>query len=108
MMQLKNDGLEPYPPGVQRGQCKKPYVVVKDDIQNPMAGSNKVGYKIIDLIIFYPKNRYSEIDDYKRKVKTSMNKLNFIRKTGNETPVMIDEARNAYTTSIEYMIHKRI
>ncbi|WP_052045129.1 hypothetical protein [Caloranaerobacter azorensis] len=108
MLNLKNDGFEVYPPGIKRGNCESPYVVVKDDIQSPIAGTNKIGYKIIDLIIFYPLNRYSEIENYKRQIKSSMDKLKFIRKTGNETPVIIDDDRKAYTTSIEYIVYKKI
>jgi len=108
MLNLKNDGFEVYPPGIKRGKCEDPYIVLKSDIQSPIAGTNKVGYKIIDLIIFYPKTKYLEIESYKSQIKTSMNKLKFIRKTGNETPVIIDVDRNAYTTSIEYIVHKKI
>jgi len=37
-----------------------------------------------------------------------MKELDFLRKTGNETPIIIDDTKKAYTTSIEYQIIKKL
>lgn len=96
-----------YSPGQKEGKCNTPYIVLKDNGQNSMV-NNKVGYKVMDLIFFIPLNKYSCIEDYKKKIKLSIKELNFIRPTGNESPIFIDEDRSAHTGSIEYIIHKRL
>jgi len=37
-----------------------------------------------------------------------MKELTGLRKTGNETPIIVDDTKKAYTTSIEYITQKKL
>lgn len=105
---LKQEGLNPYPPGKHQGDCLKRYCVVKENTQVPYFNSNKLGYKTIDIIVFVPIDSYIAIEPYVKEIKVALKELNFLRKTGNETPVIPDDSVNGYTTSIEYQILKKL
>jgi hypothetical protein len=45
--------------------------------------------------------------NYKNDIKTYLKELNYLRKTGNETPVIVDDGVKAYTISIEYQVLKK-
>ena len=105
---LKEKGLNPYPPGKHEGPCDKPYCVVKENSQVPYHHSNQVGYSLVDIIIFVPLSSYIAVELYIKEIRTAMKKLTNLRKTGNETPVIPDDEKKAYTTSIEYQIIKKL
>lgn len=107
-LHLKNKGISVYSPGQKNGICKNRYVVVKDNGTYSKAESNKLGYSILDVIIYYPMDKYSQIEGFKEQIKSYMKELQGIKFTGSETPVIIDTKVNAYTTSIEYQVLKRL
>ncbi len=104
---LKSKGIEIYSPGQKTGPCEKPYVVLKDGGTYNRAGTNKVGYSLLDVIIFCPINQYSKIEGYKKQIKEHLKEFG-MRAAGTETPIVIDEDKKAYTTSIGYQIHKKL
>lgn len=105
---LKEKGLNPYPPGKHRGECEEKYCVIRENNQVPYYYSNKVGYKLIDIVLFVPLNSYIEVETYMLEIREAMKELIFLRKTGNETPIIVDDSKKAYTTSIEYQIIKKL
>lgn len=105
---LKNNNLNPYFPGQHRGECEEPYVVIKEGTQIPNINTNKLGQKVIDIIIFVPLNSYIAIDPYVKKIRAALKELPYLRKTGLETPVITDDDKKAYTASIEYQIIKKL
>lgn len=105
---LKEKGLNPYPPGKHKGVCNERYCVVKENSQVPYFNSNKLGYRLIDIILFVPLNSYTQVEPYINEVREAMKELAFLRKTGNETPIITDDDKKAFTTSIEYQIIKKL
>lgn len=105
---LKQENLNPYPPGQHQGLCTEPYVVVKEGNQIPSIQSNRLGQKVIDIIVFVPLISYVALDPYVRNVRTALKGINGLRKTGTETPAITDDAKEAYTMSIEYIILKEL
>lgn len=105
---LKEKGLNPYPPGRHQGECKERYCVVKENSQVPFFNSNRVGYKLIDIIVFVPLASYIQVEPYMQEIRVAMKELPYLRKTGNETPTIVDDEKKAYTTSIEYQILKKL
>ena len=65
-------------------------------------------YKLIDIVLFVPLNSYIEVETYMMEIREAMKELIFLRKTGNETPIIVDDSKKAYTTSIEYQIIKKL
>lgn len=105
---LKNNNLNPYFPGQHRGECEEPFVIVMEGTQMPSINSNKIGQQVMDFIIFVPVNSYVAVKPYKNKVKLALKELTYLRKTGLETPVITDDDKKAYTTSIQYVIIKKL
>lgn len=105
---LREKDLNPYPPGKHEGICKEPYCVVKEGSQIPSLQSNRLGQRVVDIIIFVPLNSYVALEPYAKKIKEALKELPNLRKTGSETPVITDDGKEAYTTSIEYVIQKKL
>lgn len=105
---LRDKNLNPYPPGMHKGLCEEPYVVIKEGTQIPNINTNRLGQRVIDIIIFVPLNSYIAIDPYVKKIRAALKELPYLRKTGGETPIITDDDKKAYTTSIEYVIIKKL
>lgn len=107
-LHLKSKGIDIYSPGQKTSTCTSPYVVVTDNGQYGMAGAHRNGYSLIEVIVYIPLNKYSQIEGYKTQIKNYIKELTGIKATGLETPVIIDDFVKAYTTSIQYQILKKI
>lgn len=105
---LKQKGLSPYAPGQHSGLCLTPYCVIKEGTQMPSLQSNKLGQKVIDIIIFVPVNSYIALDPYVKSIRSALKELPYLRKTGFETPAITDDDKKAHTMSIEYTIIKKL
>lgn len=105
---LKEKTLNPYFIGQHEGLCDKPFLVIKEGNQIPSIQSNKTGQKIIDIIVFVPLNSYIALDPYMKQIRLALKELSYLRKTGLETPAITDDDKKAYTTSIEYVIQKKL
>lgn len=107
-LKLKEKNLNPYHIGKHEGKCRERYCVVKEGTQIPNIRSNRLGVKRIDVILFVPIGSYIAVEDYSREVRKAMRELKFLRKTGMETPIIIDDEKKAYTMSIEYVLQKKL
>lgn len=105
---LKKEKLNPYFIGQHKGLCNTSYCVIKEGNQIPSINSNRVGQKVIYIIVFVPANSYISIDPYVKSIKLAIEGLKNIRKTGLETPVVTDDDKKAYTMSIEYVVQKKL
>lgn len=105
---LKSKNLNPYFIGQHKGECLEKYCVIKENVQTNYSGTNVLGYKLIDIIIFVPINSYIELENYKKEILESIRELKSLRKTGNETPAIVDDTKKAYTISVEYQIMKKL
>lgn len=104
----KEEGIEPFFIGQHQGLCEKPFVIIKENEQIPTLGTTKTGQKIIDFIVFVPLNSYIELEECMKKVRSTLKEITYLRKTGIETPAIVDDDKKAYTTSIEYVIQKKL
>lgn len=105
---LEEKNLNPFPTGVHKGHCNEPYCVVKEGSQIPSLQSNKLGQRVIDIIVFVPLNDYTELEPYKNKIRSGLKELKFLRKTGFESQAIPDDEKKAYTSSIQYTIIKKL
>lgn len=105
---LKEKGLNPYAPGQHEGLCDKPYCVVKEGTQIPSIQSNRVGQRVLDVIVFVPISSHIALEPYMKSIRSALKELPNLRKTGFETPAVTDDDKKAYTTSIEYIIQKKL
>lgn len=105
---LKDKGLNPYQPGKHKGLCEERYCVVKYGSQVHFPFTNRVGYKAIDIILYVPLDDYEDVEVYAREIRNAMKELKPIRKTGNETPPIVEDEKKAHTMSIQYQILKEL
>ena len=105
---LKAKNLNPHFIGQHRGKCEERFCVIKENAQVPHFNTNKLGYRLVDIIVFVPADSYVQIEPYVKQIRAAMKELKWLRKTGNETPVITDDDKKAYTTSIEYQIIKKL
>ncbi len=105
---LKNKGLSPYFPGLHKGECISPFVIIREGAQIPSINTNRTGQRVMDFIIFVPVNSYIVVKPYVEDVRTALKELKYLRKTGTETPIITDDEKKAYTTSIEYIVQKKL
>ncbi|WP_315114548.1 hypothetical protein [uncultured Clostridium sp.] len=105
-LNLKSKGFDVYAPEQKRDKCIKPYVVIKENGQFAMAG-NVAGYNLVQIFCYYPKDQCSQLEFFVDNVKTALDKIDFLRPTGNRSPVLFFEEIQAYGQSMEYQIfHK--
>ena len=105
---LQEHGLNPYPPGKHVGECKERYCVIKEQTQSAYFNARAVGYRAYDLILFVPWSSYVAIGPYVQVVKEAMRELPALRYTGTETPVIVEDEKKAYSTSLVYQAMKRL
>lgn len=105
---LREKGLNPYAPGQHEGLCDKSYCVVKEGTQIPSIQSNRLGQRVVDIIVFVPLSSYIALEPYMKQIRVALKELPNLRKTGFETPAITDDDKKAYTSSIEYVIIKKL
>lgn len=105
---LIDKGIDAYPIGKHTGECKKEFVVVKQDSTQSQIGSRDLGYTIIDVILYVPLASYSNLECYGTKVINILKELRYMKSAGQWTPPVVDDEKKAYTFSIMYQIYKRM
>jgi len=105
---LKAKGVDAYFIGQHEGECKSPYIVIKDDNTSGQNGSNKVGSQLVDIIFFIPQNQFTKSIGFKSQVKAYLKELKFLRYTGSETGTVTDDEKKALTFSVFYEIQKEL
>lgn len=105
---LQDKEIKVYSPGHHEGLCKESYVVLQDSGTNAFAGTNKLGFSVLDVIIYHPMNKYSTLFNYVKEVKEYIKEVKDLRYGGYESPVLLDSEKQAYTTSIQYQVQKKL
>lgn len=103
---LQSQGLLCYKPGIAKGACRAPYVVVRGggSYAQGMSGSVGIGYRIVTLYCFVPREG-GDLAALVAKTKAAMKELKTLtRPTGNEGPEMIEQDYDARSQSIEYRV----
>lgn len=104
--QLKLSGIEVYLPAVKKGECKSPYVVPVNRGVYSYNGMN--GYELLEVFIYVPLGSYSTLQGFKNEVIQALGSVSGLDRTGNESIIIIEEDRKAYSTSLEYKVLRKI
>ena len=97
---LKQENFEVYSPGQHEGECKDPYLVLRD---NGVSRRQSIEVPEYEVLLYYPMDHYSEFSGYIGMVKESMNKLYpALRLVDDEQPHYPDNEKRAYMTSLVY------
>ncbi len=104
---LKYKGIDVYSPGTKEGECKSPYVVLKD-AGDSKAENSPATRRIYDLLLYLPKNNYSNLEVYISEVVEAMDELYpMIRPLHSRTTPYYDDTYKAWMTSIQYINYRK-
>lgn len=99
---LQAAGFDVYFPTQKKGECKSPYVVVKDSGTSQYNQLTTV-VTLYEVMCYVPVATYSELSLYADKVKGAMKPLwPMLIPMNCETPPFYDDTVNAHMTSIQY------
>lgn len=106
---LDENGIEVHFPNTHKEPVTTPVTVITDMGQMPQIGTNYVGNTSIHLILHVNQDKYHDMIAYKKKVKDLMKCLkHYVKPTGLETPTVNDDIKKSYTSSIEYVVYKKL
>lgn len=96
---LKSKGFECYSVGQHTGICKTEYIVIKNS--TPRALSKVMLEEKVELLLYYPIGRYSEMEEFISRVRIAMSELDY---EDNYTPYPIipEDGKDAYMTILSY------
>lgn len=98
---LKLKGFDVYSIGQHEGICSDPYLVIKENGESEIAGTN-LSNDVVEILIYYPIGSYSTLEDYCINLKDSMKEISKLRRVLNPSPTIIDDDKKAYMTSYYY------
>lgn len=101
--------IDAYPPGKHKGDCKEPYVVVKDAGSAQLPGYSTENH-LYNILCYVPLSDFLELSEFKERVKAVMAAppiYPMLIPTGIETPSFLDDTVNGYMISIQYKNHVR-
>lgn len=104
---LEKHNVDVYYPGQHKGECLKPYVVIK---QSGSIDATDVSSEwiIYDIMCYIPKNNYSMIEEYVFKVKQYMKEMfPLLFYAGNQTESYYDESVKGHMVSFQYQNIRR-
>lgn len=99
---LKAAGFDVYFPGQHQGDCKRAYVVVKDDGAG-QAYQTSSNFQYYQVMVYVPRQHYTDLEPYADRVRQSMRGLfPMIVPTNTETASFYDDTVEAHMKSIQY------
>jgi hypothetical protein len=101
---LNNNGIENYSIGQHEGRCENPFVVIEDlgELRN---SRYTLRVRRLNIVVMFPKGKYSELDDYIDKVLEVMSGYDRTVFTDYISDVMIDTDKDAYVAVLEYKLY---
>lgn len=105
---LKEKGYDVYSPGQKRGECLKPYLVIKNDGSYKHANFS-TDRDMYAIHCYVPRDKYSMLEPFVQKVKNDMRELYpLFMQYGQQTPSYYDDGAKAQYIVIEYENYKKI
>ncbi|MGL5766711.1 MAG: hypothetical protein ACRCX8_13825 [Sarcina sp.] len=98
---LKENKIDVYSIGQHKWLCENPYVVIKENGTGEIVGTS-LANDTVELMIYFPLGRYSELSAYVLSIRELMKLKKAIRRVYDASPVIIDDDKNAYMTSLYY------
>lgn len=99
----KYGDLPVYPPATHNGECTEPYIVVKRD-GGAKIPSYSSQYQYIRIMIYVPRNQYSKLDEYQKRVENLIQEKIFplLLPTGQIESDYYDDNYNAHMRAMLY------
>lgn len=104
---LIENGVDVYAPATHKGECRKEYVVLKDDGASKY-GTFSTAVHYYSVLCYVPRDRRTDLERLVNKCKEIMNNMSpMIMPTGLETPEFYDDSIKAHMISIQYRNYVR-
>lgn len=105
---LKSLGWDVYSPAQHEGECISPYVVIKIGTLGQINGFSSTRY-LYDLMLYVPKNMYSELEGLVEKLKSDMKSLEpMIMPMHFQTASFYDDGIKAHMISVQYRNNRKL
>lgn len=104
---LKAKGYDVYPPGIKMGDCKAPYIVIKNNGLTEHSGISS-NDELYSVMVYVPKQNYSKLEPLVSQVEKDMKEIEPLFLSRNiHTPSYYDDTFKAHMISLEYKCYKR-
>lgn len=103
---LKSKGHEVYFPAQKTGECKKPYLVIKDEglTQFQQFSTNT---RLYAILVYVPASRFGDIEPLVDRIDKEMLEMYpMVKTTHFHTPSFYDDVVKAYMISSQYSVYK--
>lgn len=105
---LQTAGFDVYAPGQHQGECTKRYVVVKIYTSARINKYSSVSQQY-DILMYIPKDEYSEFEDFVANVKQAMKVLEpMIMPLYSQTPSYYDDEVKGHMISMQYRNSRKL
>lgn len=105
---LQTKGFDVYSPGQHEGDCISPYVVVRDEGTQKLAGFSST-QSLYDVLCYVPKDQFSTLEPFVAEIKQAMKDLfPAIIPTYFETGSFLDETVQGHMISVQYRNNRKI
>lgn len=96
---LTANGFDCYSIGQHEGNCKKEYIVIKNNTPRSISGT--LLEEEVELLLYYPLGNYSKVNNFIENVKETMKGLPY---TDNFVPypIIVEDNKKAYMTILIY------
>lgn len=105
---LKRKGFKVYSPAQHEGECTEKYIVVKLGTLQRANDFSSVQYQY-DLMLYVPKDEYSELEPFVEDVKKVMKELEpMIKPLNSQTGSFYDDIVKGHMVSIQYSNYRKL
>lgn len=101
-------GFKVYSPGQHIGECKEPYIVLKDAGATRFNNFSTDVYTF-DFLCYVPLMQFSTMEDFVASIKHSLKEMfPLIKPTGYQTGSYLDDTIKAHMVSFQYTNYKKV
>lgn len=104
---LTEHNIDVYPPATAKGECKKPYVVLKQDgvTKIPGISSERVFYMVM---LYVPKEQYTYLSRFEEEVRNALDGVApMVLPVGETNTDYYDDNYNAHMRYMLYRANRR-
>lgn len=105
---LKANGFEVYPPATKKGECERPYIVLKGGGSSQTSDfTSRMVY--IRILLYVPQNEFSKLDKFEKDVKKVIDEQIYplVKYTGQNEPDFFDDNINGHLRAMMYRYNER-
>lgn len=109
LISLSNAEFDVYTPGMHKGECKKPYIVVLNAGTDEIYGISST-QTIYEILLYVPVNNRTYLDEFADNVKNVMRRdlWPMILPVNSELADYVDDEKKAHMRVLQYKNYRQI